>query len=361
MNNNEKMIKNATITSVWDDGSEVTTNCKVNLVTREVFDIEVNDSDNIEGLNGLDREYITIDGEEYDVYNSALYDLENNYEDFWYDNKMYPHLSVCEDYKYLLENLSDKALNELERIIDAYTKGKIDIDIIRDENDEIKFEESFSLIVNDKDYEKSGFEDTALKWYEGFEDTGFFVDCFSEIDSNSYCFDVDYIEKGKQKSFQIGIAAKEKPDNLWLAQRISNYFSTRYPGNVETALASVAGIDVKITDFRGEYVDSDEVYGDDLKALFEHVKTERYKLFVDDEVHYAMLTKHEVNRIQKDIAGELNCQFEITDEKGEKIESGIIDFIEKDEKPGLDAVISAAEQRQDNGLDKNTPVVEQER
>lgn len=361
MDTDKNLIRNATFTSVWDDGQEVTTNCMVNLVTREVFDIEVNDSDNIEKLNGLEREYITIDGEEYDVYNSDLYDNSNNYEDFWYDNKMYPHLSVCEDYKYLLENLSDKALNELERIIDAYTKGKIDIDIIRDENDEIKFEESFSLIVNDKDYEKSGFEDTALKWYEGFEDTGYFVECFSEVDSNSYCFDVDYTENGKQQSFQIGIAAKEKPDNLWLAQRISNYFSVRYPGNVETALASVTGIDVKITDFRGEYVDSDEIYGDDLKALFEYLKTERYKLLVDDEVHYAMLTISEVNRIKKDITGELNCQFEIIDENGEKIESGIIDFIEKDDKPGLDDVISEAKQRQDDTLDNNVPDLEPER
>lgn len=181
------------------------------------------------------------------------------------------------------------------------------------------------------------------------------------FDYNSYRFAVDYSENGKKKSFQIGIAAKEKPDSKWLAQKISNYFSAHYKGSVEKAIESVEGIDVQITDYRGEYVDSDEIYGDDLKGLFEHLKTERYKFIVDDEVHYAMLTKHEVNRIQKDIAGELNCQFEITDENGEKIETGIIDFIEKAEKPGLDDVISVAEHSKDKVTDKEVPGVEPER
>ena len=175
----------------------------------------------------------------------------------------------------------------------------------------------------------------------------------------SYRFTVDYSENGKQKSFQIGISAKEKPDNKWLAQKISNYFSAHYKSNPETALNSVEGIDLLITDSNGEYVDSDEIFGDDLKALFEHLKTERYKLIVDDEVHYAMLTKAEVTRVKKDIAGELNCQHEITDEKGEIIESGIIDFIEKLEKPGLDSLISDAASKQ-SGLspEQSSPTIE---
>lgn len=77
------MIKNATFTSVWDGGYEVTTNCRVNMETREVFDIEVNNDDNIEGLNSLDYEYITIDGEEFDVFNKDLTDV--GVTDFWYE------------------------------------------------------------------------------------------------------------------------------------------------------------------------------------------------------------------------------------------------------------------------------------
>lgn len=78
------MIKNAKFTSVWDGGYEVTTNCKVDMETREVFDIEVNDNaDDIEGLNNLDYEYITIDGEEFDVINKDLNDV--GVTDFWYE------------------------------------------------------------------------------------------------------------------------------------------------------------------------------------------------------------------------------------------------------------------------------------
>lgn len=77
------MIKNATFTSVWDDGYEVTTNCKVNMETREVFDIEVNNDNKIEGLNNLNYEYITIDGKEFDVLNKDLNDV--GVTDFWYE------------------------------------------------------------------------------------------------------------------------------------------------------------------------------------------------------------------------------------------------------------------------------------
>lgn len=77
------MIKKAAFTSVWDGGYEVTTDCKVDMETREVFDIEINNSDNIEGLNSLDYEYITIDGEEFDVLHKDLTDVGTT--DFWYE------------------------------------------------------------------------------------------------------------------------------------------------------------------------------------------------------------------------------------------------------------------------------------
>ena len=71
------MIKNATFTSVWDGGYEITTNCKVDTETKEVFDIEV--SVGTEDLvEELDYEYVTIDGEDYPVFG----DDDN---DYWYD------------------------------------------------------------------------------------------------------------------------------------------------------------------------------------------------------------------------------------------------------------------------------------
>ena len=68
------MIKNATFTSVWDGGYEVTTNCKVDTETKEVFDIETVDVD----VDVLEEEYVTIDGIDYAVSDSE--DME-----YWYN------------------------------------------------------------------------------------------------------------------------------------------------------------------------------------------------------------------------------------------------------------------------------------
>lgn len=69
------MIKNATFTSVWDGGYEITTNCKVNTETKEVFDVEKVDIDNVDIL---DYEYITINGEDYSV-------SSNEDTEYWYE------------------------------------------------------------------------------------------------------------------------------------------------------------------------------------------------------------------------------------------------------------------------------------
>lgn len=73
------MIVEGVYTSVWDGGIEVSTPCKVNLVTKEVFDIETAD---VEGLETLDREYVTVDGKEHSVGRTAN---EPSDAEFWYD------------------------------------------------------------------------------------------------------------------------------------------------------------------------------------------------------------------------------------------------------------------------------------
>lgn len=76
------MIKDAKFTSVWDGGYEVTTDCKVDMETKEVFDIKVNENVNeTESLNSLDYEYITVDGEEFDVF--SIDEVEDG--NFWYE------------------------------------------------------------------------------------------------------------------------------------------------------------------------------------------------------------------------------------------------------------------------------------
>ena len=84
----EDVIKEATFTTVWD-GYEITTSCKVNTVTREIFDIEKIDvptDDDGDELEILDREYVTVDGVEYCA-GSAYSETEgwNPDKDYWYN------------------------------------------------------------------------------------------------------------------------------------------------------------------------------------------------------------------------------------------------------------------------------------
>lgn len=71
------MVKEGTFTSVWDNGHTVTSKCKVNIETMEVFDIE---TVYVDGLDILEREYITIDGKQYPVSESR-----ENDGGYWYN------------------------------------------------------------------------------------------------------------------------------------------------------------------------------------------------------------------------------------------------------------------------------------
>lgn len=58
-----KNIINATFVSVWDGGTAIETECKINTITREVFDIIPVEAD----VDVLERQYVIIDGQEYDI------------------------------------------------------------------------------------------------------------------------------------------------------------------------------------------------------------------------------------------------------------------------------------------------------
>ena len=77
-------IIDAEFTSVWDGGIKVTTPCKVNLLTREIFDIgEFTVCDGV--LNVLDREYVTINGRPYPAVPHDDYQGGSDTECYWYD------------------------------------------------------------------------------------------------------------------------------------------------------------------------------------------------------------------------------------------------------------------------------------
>lgn len=59
------MIKVATITSVWDDSVFCTTKCKVDMKSKKIIEIEKTD---IEGIDILTDEFVTLDGENYPAF-----------------------------------------------------------------------------------------------------------------------------------------------------------------------------------------------------------------------------------------------------------------------------------------------------
>lgn len=77
-------VTEAWFTSVWDGGFSVTTGCKVNLATNEVFDIEVSE-ETADMVNTLDEEYITINGENYPVVSNEYMESDPEEEgSYWY-------------------------------------------------------------------------------------------------------------------------------------------------------------------------------------------------------------------------------------------------------------------------------------
>ena len=73
-----QVVTEAEFTSVWDGGFAVATSCKVNMATKEVFDIEVS-AVSADGLDVLDEQYITIDGEKFPVFD------EETEDGYWYN------------------------------------------------------------------------------------------------------------------------------------------------------------------------------------------------------------------------------------------------------------------------------------
>lgn len=63
------MVIEAEYISVWDGGAaEVRSACRVDLTTRQVFDIEVVDVDNLD-LSCCDEEFVQVAGRQYPVEN----------------------------------------------------------------------------------------------------------------------------------------------------------------------------------------------------------------------------------------------------------------------------------------------------
>lgn len=103
----------------------------------------------------------------------------------------YPEIDRCSDKQYLYDNLTHFVLSWIEKILEFYNSGKIDLLIPRFDNDEIDFDGEWKLIIKNKSYKANGNEVLVLKWYEGFEDTGYLVGCLSSLEFERYFYSIE--------------------------------------------------------------------------------------------------------------------------------------------------------------------------
>lgn len=73
--------------------------------------------------------------------------------------------------------MSNEKLKEIDDILEAYFRDKIDFVVPVFENGEVDFCGEFELIINDDAYEKTGNELLVMKWVEDYEDTGYLMEC----------------------------------------------------------------------------------------------------------------------------------------------------------------------------------------
>lgn len=77
--NNAANVVDGTYVSVWDTFREVISKCKINLISKEVYDIEPNDTD-ASVFECFTDEFVTIDGKKYGVCPENMSDGS----EFWY-------------------------------------------------------------------------------------------------------------------------------------------------------------------------------------------------------------------------------------------------------------------------------------
>ncbi len=87
----------------------------------------------------------------------------------------YPHIDGHEDGRYLIERLKAGELAVVEGLLSNYG-SKLELIIPRNAKDEVEYDGEWKVIVKGNGYSPTGFEETVLRWYEGFEDVGYMVE-----------------------------------------------------------------------------------------------------------------------------------------------------------------------------------------
>lgn len=90
------------------------------------------------------------------------------------------YVEETRDFQTLINKLNNKELLLIDTVLSSYINGKIDMDLHENEDGSVDFE-NIDLVIKDPSYKANGFELLILKWYEGYEDTGYLIECLEEF------------------------------------------------------------------------------------------------------------------------------------------------------------------------------------
>lgn len=90
------------------------------------------------------------------------------------------YVEETRDFQTLINKLNNKELLLIDTVLSSYINGKIDMDLHENEDGSVDFE-NIDLVIKDHSYKANGFELLILKWYEGYEDTGYLIECLEEF------------------------------------------------------------------------------------------------------------------------------------------------------------------------------------
>lgn len=106
--------------------------------------------------------------------------------------RMYPNISSCQDAEYLFNNCSAMLLEEIEYTMREYNNGSIILEIPRDELNEIICDgdwKAYPRFVSTKRFWNLERVKVILKWYEGYEDTGYMLDVLNNHNVGGEAYD----------------------------------------------------------------------------------------------------------------------------------------------------------------------------
>ncbi len=94
--------------------------------------------------------------------------------------EQFPILREQEDFEHLKRHLDEWNLRIIENVVRGYVTGQVKMEVPRFDDGVPDTNGEFVVCCVDPNYRSVGGEVMILKWFEGYEDAGYLIDCIEE-------------------------------------------------------------------------------------------------------------------------------------------------------------------------------------